>query len=229
LGGGPNAAAQRCAATIKSLEPAAHILVVGGGEVGSGSEALYADPHLVTSIDIYASHHTDLVADAHNLPFRSGSFDVVWIQAVLEHVTDPGAVVAEIHRVLRPSGIVFADTPFMQPVHEGAYDFTRFSLSGHRWLFRNFEEIESGPTAGAGTALVWSIRYFIRALFRSNKAGTLASWIFFWLRYFDGRTREHMDAASGVYFLGRRSNAPILAPSLIGYYNDASLGLPIRK
>src|SRR5207237_664581 len=34
-----------------------------------------------------------------------------------------------------PLVLVLGDTPFMQQVHEGAYDFTRFALSGHRWLF----------------------------------------------------------------------------------------------
>jgi ubiquinone/menaquinone biosynthesis C-methylase UbiE len=32
----------------------------------------------------------------------------VWIQAVLEHVLDPPIVVAEIYRVLRPGGLVYA-------------------------------------------------------------------------------------------------------------------------
>ncbi len=49
----------------------------------------------------------------------------------------------EIHRVLKDDGIVYADTPFMQQVHEGAYDFTRFTLSGHRWLFKNFALLDS--------------------------------------------------------------------------------------
>ncbi len=57
---------------------------------------------------------------------------------------------AEIHRVLRPGGIVYADTPFLQQVHEGAYDFTRFTDSGHRFLFRRFERIDSGSVAGCG-------------------------------------------------------------------------------
>jgi ubiquinone/menaquinone biosynthesis C-methylase UbiE len=69
------------------------------------------------------------VADGHQLPIADGSVDGVWIQAVLEHVLDPSIVVQEIHRVLTPGGVVYAETPFMQPVHEGAYDFTRFSLS----------------------------------------------------------------------------------------------------
>ena len=102
---------------------------------------------------------------------------------------DPAAVVAEIHRVLRLSGLVYAETPFMQQVHERAYDFTRFTQSGHRWLFRRFDEIRAGPVGGTGVALIWSIRYFARALGAGDKLSRLVSLPFFWLRWLDAVTR----------------------------------------
>jgi hypothetical protein len=86
----------------------------------------------------------------------------VWIRAVLEHVLEPAQVVAEVHRVLAAGDIVYAETPFMQQVHEKAYDFTRFSRTGHRWLFRHFEKIAAGEIGGPGQSLVWSLRYFFR-------------------------------------------------------------------
>ena len=82
------------------------VLVVGGGTIGSGAEELYRDDSIeLVGTDVYASPHTVLVADAHKLPFDDGVFDGVWVQAVLEHVLEPAAVVAELHRVLRPDGI----------------------------------------------------------------------------------------------------------------------------
>jgi ubiquinone/menaquinone biosynthesis C-methylase UbiE len=42
--------------------------------------------------------------DAHELPFDGGSFDVVYARYLLEHVADPARVLAEMRRVLRPSG-----------------------------------------------------------------------------------------------------------------------------
>ena len=129
---------------LKDVSTRPRILVIGGGAKGSGTEPLYADNSIdLVGTDIYASPYTQVISDAHQLPFLNESFDGVWIQAVLEHVLDPPAVVDEIHRVLKPGGIVYADTPFIQQVHEQAYDFTRFTLSGHRWLFRRFEEIDS--------------------------------------------------------------------------------------
>src|SRR4029079_11363432 len=109
----------------------------------------------------------------------------VLVQAVLEHVLDPARVVGEIHRVLRPDGLVYAETPFLQQVHAGPYDFTRYTSSGHRYLFRSFEEIAAGPVAGPGTQLLWSVDHLMRGVIRSELAGKLARALFFWLRYFD--------------------------------------------
>lgn len=216
---GRNAAAERTAAALNGRLPkGALVLVVGGGAVGSGAEGLYAGHLETVGLDIYASPNTRVVADAHDLPFVDESFDAVWIQAVLEHVLDPARVAAEIWRVLRPDGLVFADTPFMQPVHEGGYDFTRFSNSGHRWLFRRFEEIESGVSGGAGSALLWSIRYFIRAVTGSPRLGAAAVVPLFWLRFFDGSSREQADAAAGVYFFGRKSAADLGPADILDFY-----------
>ena len=156
---------------------------------------------------MYASPNTQVVADGHFLPFRDGMFDGVWIQAVLEHVLDPPALVAEIHRVLKPTGLVYADTPFMQQVHEQAYDFTRFTLSGHRWLFRGFEEIDAGAVGGAGKALVWSIRYvaLVAGLEHAHgDAGGDAVLLGAVLDRF-AKPGPKTDAASGVYFFGTES------------------------
>jgi SAM-dependent methyltransferase len=199
------------------------ILVIGGATIGSGAELLYSDPSVeVIGTDVFSSENTVLVADAHKLPFVDGTFDAVWIQAVLEHVLEPATVVAEIHRVLRTSGIVYAETPFMQQVHERAYDFTRFTQSGHRWLFRYFTEISAGPVSGPGVALLWSIRYFSRALGAGDKVSRLFPLPFFWLRFLDifGCGRAKADAASGLFFLGRRADLAITPASMPSYYDS---------
>jgi SAM-dependent methyltransferase len=222
---GENDCAKRfCSEFIRRLKSGTErprILVVGGGAIGSGTEQLYDDDALdVIGFDIYASANTQIVADAHRLPFASETFDGVWIQAVLEHVLDPGAVVAEIHRILKQDGIVYADTPFMQQVHEGAYDFTRFTLSGHRWLFRQFDLIDAGVVSGAGSAFVWSARYLIRALSGSNKLATIGAYLFVWARFLDraARRRFDADAACGVYFFGRKAAKTISPRDMVVFY-----------
>jgi hypothetical protein len=123
--------------------------------------------------------------------------------------------------VLRREGLVYAETPFMQQVHERAYDFSRFTQSGHRWLFKRFSEISAGPIGGAGVALVWSIRYFSRALGAGSKLSLLISLPFFWIRYLDAfaRGRAVADAASGFFFLGRRADQAIDPHSMTKYYD----------
>jgi SAM-dependent methyltransferase len=225
FGNNPVAAAN-CSRFLSIIEQNAHmpkVLVVGGATIGSGSECLYADASVeIIGMDVFASKNTVLVADAHKIPFDEKTFDAVWIQAVLEHVLDPAVVVAEIHRILKPSGIVYAETPFMQQVHERAYDFTRFTQSGHRWLFKQFTEVSAGPVSGAGVALLWSIRYFFRSLGTGDKLSRLFPLPFVWLRFFDflSRGRLKSDAASGVFFLGKWSDDSISPAEMPSYYND---------
>jgi SAM-dependent methyltransferase len=218
-------AATNCAQFIRLLKQGSArpvVLVIGGGTVGLGASELYDDETIeIVGTDVYASPYTALVSDAHKLPFQDGVFDGVWVQAVLEHVLEPATIVDEIHRVLRRGGLVYAETPFMQQVHERAYDFSRFTQSGHRWLFKRFSEIGAGPIGGAGVALVWSIRYFCRALGAGDKLSLLIALPFFWIRYLDrfARGRAIADAASGFFFLGRRSDSVIDPHSMTKYYD----------
>ena len=47
-----------------------------------------------------------VVADAHDLPMASGSFDVVHAHQVLQHVADPVVALRQMMRVCRPGGVV---------------------------------------------------------------------------------------------------------------------------
>ena len=197
------------------------ILVVGGGSRGVGSDRLYTAPGVrLVVFDIYASSETRFVADSHGIPLKDASVDAVWVQAVLEHVLDPWKVADEIHRVLKQDGLVYAETPFMQHVHEGAYDFTRFTENGHRWLFRRFDRIASGAVSGPGSVLIWAIRAVMTGVTRSGKLGELLTLPFFWLRWTDwliGKSYAS-DGASGVFFLGRRSEVTIEPRDVVSAY-----------
>lgn len=200
------------------------VLVVGGASVGNGVERLYSDPDVRTlAFDVAGSRFVQFVADAHQIPLADASVDAVVVQAVLEHVLDPQTVVAEIHRVLGEEGLVYAETPFLQHVHAGPYDFTRFTGSGHRYLFRRFDEIAAGVVAGPGTQLLWSLDHVVRGLLRSELAGKLARGVFFPLRYLDRAVPERycMDGASGYYFLGRRTERELSPREIVSYYRGA--------
>jgi len=216
--------ADRLKSLLLAALPRPTILIIGGGSAGEGTETLYEDGSLqLIAFDIYGSALTQFIADAHQIPLADESVDAVWIQAVLEHVLDPWRVAAEIHRVLKPEGLVYAETPFLQQVHEGAYDFTRFTESGHRWLFRHFEAIDSGVVLGPASQLLWSIEHVVRGTFRSVKAGIAAKLALFWLRFFDRiiPAGYASDAASAVYFLGRKSAAKIGPRDIVAFYQGA--------
>jgi len=53
-----------------------------------------------------------VAADAARLPFSGSSFDLVVMSAILEHMVEPPALLAEVHRVLRPSGRIVAYVPW---------------------------------------------------------------------------------------------------------------------
>ncbi|MBZ5511355.1 MAG: class I SAM-dependent methyltransferase [Acidobacteriia bacterium] len=210
----------------QQLLPGARILVLGAANGGLGTETIYHSNFTVINSDVWPGAVVDIILDAHDIPFPSESFDCVVAQAVLEHVADPFRCVAEIHRVLKPDGIVYAETPFMQQVHGAEYDFCRFTHLGHRRLFRWFSVIDSGIVAGPGMSLAWAWEYFwmsfvnrrglMRKLLRAMSRLTA-----FWMPWCDAFLSTRLgayDAASGFYFMGRKAPQPISDRDLLAEF-----------
>jgi len=213
----------------------AKVLVIGGGQLGQGAASLFQSGLDVIESDVYLGPRVDVVCDGHNLPFPDETFDGVVLQAVLEHVLDPAQVVAEAYRVLRPHGLVYAETPFLQAVHEGAFDFTRWTDLGHRRLFRMFTELDRGVVVGPATTLLWAIIYFARSIPPRGSGALivekLVTLVFFWLKYFDRILLTHpgaVDGASGVYFVGQKSTTPLDDRELLKTYRGL-IGRPMRR
>jgi SAM-dependent methyltransferase len=82
------------------------------------------------------------------VPFASESCNCIVCTEVLEHLTEPGKCVDEIHRLLLPGGKAFVSIPFLFPIHADPYDFQRFTDDGLRWLFREFTTLEIIPMGG---------------------------------------------------------------------------------
>lgn len=213
---------------LKKQKPI-RILILGGSVDGVGIKHLKAmldKDDLIVETDVSYGPNTTVICDAHEIPFKDESFDLIIAQAVLEHVLDPFLCVREMHRVLKDKGLIYAETPFMQQVHGGKYDFIRFTHLGHRRMFRKFNEISSGVVAGAGSALVWSLKYFLTSFANSKKVDRILSYggtfLFFWIKYFDvilNRSKGTIDAASGFYFLGRKERDYLLSDKeLLGSY-----------
>jgi SAM-dependent methyltransferase len=201
------------------------VLVVGGSVLGQGMDVLAGSDAELVETDVAFGPRTRYVADAHDLPFADQTFDAVVAQAVLEHVVDPHRCISEFERVLKPRGLIYAEVPFMQPVHGGPYDFTRFSKSGLRWLCRRFDELAAGVVCGPASSLAYSCVAFAQALgptaLSSRVLGRLARYGVFWLRYADellARTPSAVGGASSLFFLGRRSESELSPRDLLTYY-----------
>ncbi|MGH9278697.1 MAG: methyltransferase domain-containing protein [Acidimicrobiales bacterium] len=188
------------------------VLVLGGRAPSLGMDTILGHPDFdCIQSDVIPGPEVNLICDAHSLPFGDASVDCVVAQAVLEHVLDPALCAAQIARVLKPGGLLYAETPFMQQVHAGALDFTRFTHLGHRRLFRAIDEIDSGIVCGPGMSLAWAWAYFLTSFARTGASRrallTAARLTAFWWPWFDSYLADKpgaFDAASAFYFLGEK-------------------------
>lgn len=134
----------------------------GGGDLvcDLGSGTSHYDDRVVC-VDGYAYATVNVVCDLAELPFADGSLDGVISQAVLEHVPDPAAHVAEMLRVLRPGGRVLCFFPFMQAFHASPHDYTRLTIPGLRHLFENFAKVTTRVAGGPTSGLVWTLQEWL--------------------------------------------------------------------
>jgi len=80
-------------------------------DIGCGRKKL---PGAV-GLDRFPLPGVDVVADLDGvLPFPAESFDAVSANQVLEHVRDLVGLVHELHRVLRPGGVLVAHVPYFR-------------------------------------------------------------------------------------------------------------------
>jgi SAM-dependent methyltransferase len=100
------------------LSPESHILDLGCGR-GGVVELFWRDVRLAAGLDpdvpSLAEHRAPgmpvIRGRGENLPFTSGSFDLIVCLWVLEHLAQPEAVFKEVHRVLAPGGHFVFLTP----------------------------------------------------------------------------------------------------------------------
>ena len=138
-------------------------------DVGCGQKPFY--PFLrnhcrrYVGTDMVATGHlVDIVAQAESLAVPSDSFDLVLELSVLEHVDDPHKAVAELHRVLRRGGMVFASTHGFFPWHPSPQDHWRWTQTGLRLLFTrhgHFADVEIFPTRGTVSGVFFLLAHYL--------------------------------------------------------------------
>ena len=81
----------------------------------------------VTNYDIASDLPGAVTGPIDRLPFPDACFDTILCNAVLEHVENAEAAVAELARALRPVGQAILAVPFLQPYHACPSDSRRFT------------------------------------------------------------------------------------------------------
>ncbi|MEA3398685.1 MAG: class I SAM-dependent methyltransferase [Patescibacteria group bacterium] len=122
--------------------------------LGSGIKRISKD---VINIDYYPFENVDIVADITDLPFENNSVDFVISEFVIEHMPNPGKLIKEILRVLKPGGKIYITAPFLATFHSSPNDYYRWSKQGLRHFLVDFKEIESGVRCGPTSAMIYVI------------------------------------------------------------------------
>jgi SAM-dependent methyltransferase len=119
------------------LRPGVRVLDAGAGE---GQYARLFHKQHYSGVDLAVGDaqwdysRLDAVADLTALPFRAGEFDAVIHIVTLEHVREPGRVLAEIARVLAPGGRLLVVAPHEWEVHQAPHDYYRYTRHGLAYL-----------------------------------------------------------------------------------------------
>jgi SAM-dependent methyltransferase len=199
--------------TLAMLPPGAKV-----ADVGAGGRRITPD---VTAVDAFPGPGVDVVGDIHALPIPDDTFDCVVSTGTFEHIRAPWVAVKELHRILKPGGLVYIDVPFMQAYHKDPVDYWRFTLDGLRLLCQDFDELDSGTYIGPTCGLIWVVREYANSL-SSNRVLSnlllipvaLVTAPFRYLDYLLIRGKRSHHVASAVYFRGRKRapGAPPPAP-----------------
>ncbi|MFI5173953.1 MAG: methyltransferase domain-containing protein [Terriglobia bacterium] len=127
----------RLAAFVTSLPEHSLVLDAGAGQCRYAS--VFAR-HRYVALDSAVGDASwdysrlNVLGDLEQLPIASMAFDAAVSIVVLEHVREPGEVLRETARVLRPGGRFFLVAPSQWEIHQAPNDFFRFTRYGLEYL-----------------------------------------------------------------------------------------------
>jgi SAM-dependent methyltransferase len=110
--------------------------------LGAGNSNFRSPRVIEVEYDLFRD--TDVIADAHCLPFGTDSFDFFFAPNVFEHLRRPFDAAREALRVLKPGGRIHIHTAFLQPLHEAPGHFFNATEFGVREWFEGFDDVEVG-------------------------------------------------------------------------------------
>nr|WP_172834073.1 class I SAM-dependent methyltransferase [Nitrospira japonica] len=108
----------------------------------------------VRSANISVSRRPDVQTDASRLPFLTESFDAIICSELLEHVPEPLPVLREVHRTLRPHGVLLMSVPFLFHIHADPHDYGRYT---DQYWKENLDRIGFRDVVIEKQGLFWSV------------------------------------------------------------------------
>ncbi|MGV3485680.1 MAG: methyltransferase domain-containing protein [Planctomycetaceae bacterium] len=183
-----------------------------GLNVGAGKTRIHPQ---IQNMDIFAGESIDLIGRAEAIPAEDNYFTVIITQEVLEHVEHPFVAASEMHRVLKPGGLLYCQLPFIIGYHPGPTDFWRFTREGISSMLREagFQIEEQGITVGSGTGFYRILVEFMAIscaliappLYKAFKAiFALLLFPIKWLDHLFKYSREKDRIAGGYYVIARK-------------------------
>lgn len=128
-------------------------------------------------VEVYPSLTADMiVAPDCRYPIKSETFDGIGCFAVLEHVTKPWQVAAEIRRMLKPGGRAYICWPFLQPVHGYPSHYYNATRAGLELMFSDGFDIQvcrTEPSESPDYTISWILGKFVDSLPPAKKERVL--------------------------------------------------------
>ena len=95
--------------------------------------------------------------NAEETPYDDNQWDYIVSDQMLEHVRKPWKAVVEMHRIVKPGGIVVCTTCSYNPVHPSPLDCYRFMPDGMKVLFEDFSSVHV-DTWGSRDAMMYLMK-----------------------------------------------------------------------
>lgn len=127
-----------------SLAPAAQAMIAStqGLVLNLSAGGSVIQPENVVELEYSIFRNTNVVGDAHNLPFASETFAGCICMNAFEHYHTPGTVAAEILRILKPGGWFFMHTAGLQPLHEAPHHYYNATSFGVTHWLKGFQDLQ---------------------------------------------------------------------------------------
>ncbi len=119
-----------------------------GGRIQPYRPLINKGPMRYIAVDLVAAALVDVVANAEQLPFASQWFDLALCTQMLEYAPLPSQVISEIHRTLKPGGVLLLSVPSFS-LRDADGDRWRFWPAGIRELLSGFAQVEVVPEGGS--------------------------------------------------------------------------------